>query len=173
MRWNLQVRASGAAAPPSATGPAPSQAWAAAGRAPRAGSELGLRPVAPAAPHAAPATSFAGPCGRWWPGPPGGRPGSAASRRRRKMAAGWRNQMAPGPLGVGPSRGGRRRAPAGVCVRGGGASSLTLLGPRSGRPPGRPGRGWGWQWGRGSPEPTRVHGARLARVALASCRARL
>lgn len=49
MRWNLQVRASGAAAPPSETGPAPSQALAAAGRAPRAGSELGLRPMAPAA----------------------------------------------------------------------------------------------------------------------------
>lgn len=38
--------------------------------------------------HAAPATSFAGPCGRWRSGPPGRRPGAAASRRRRKMAAG-------------------------------------------------------------------------------------
>lgn len=48
MRWNLQVRASAAAAPPSAAGPAPSQALAAGGRVPRAGSLLGLRRAAAA-----------------------------------------------------------------------------------------------------------------------------
>lgn len=42
--------------------------------------------------------------------------------------------MAPGPLGVGPSRGGLRQGPAGVCVLGGGASSLALPGPRSTKP---------------------------------------
>lgn len=39
MRWNLQARASAAAAPPSAAEPAPSQASAAASRVLRAGSE--------------------------------------------------------------------------------------------------------------------------------------
>lgn len=42
--------------------------------------------------------------------------------------------MAPGPLGVGPSRGGLRQGPEGVCVLDGGASSLALLGPRSTKP---------------------------------------
>lgn len=50
MRWNLQVRASVAAAPPSAAEPAPSQALAAAGRVLRAGSESGLRLAAAAGP---------------------------------------------------------------------------------------------------------------------------
>lgn len=43
------------------------------------------------APHAAPAVSVAGSCSCWRLEPPSDRPGAAASRRGRKMAAGWRN----------------------------------------------------------------------------------
>lgn len=50
MRWNLQVRATAAAAPPSAAEPAPPRASAVGGRVPRAGSESRLRPVVPAGP---------------------------------------------------------------------------------------------------------------------------
>lgn len=79
--------------------------------------------------------------------------------------------MAPGPLGVGPSRGGRRQGPAGVCVLDGRAPSLALLDSRSTKPPTLPGRGCGWQGsgGGGLPKPTQFSFACLACVPLAGC----
>lgn len=91
MRWNLQVRASVVAAPPSATEPAPSQALAAASRVLRAGSESGLRLAA----AAGPARCARGLRRRLMQVLAAGTTerslGAAASRRGRKMAAGWRN----------------------------------------------------------------------------------
>lgn len=79
--------------------------------------------------------------------------------------------MAPGPLGVGPSRGGLRQSPAAVCVLGGGASSLALPGPWSTKPPRQPGRGWGWQGCRGGglPKPAHSSSACLACMPLSGC----
>lgn len=83
--------------------------------------------------------------------------------------------MAPGPLGVGPSRGGLRQGPVGVCVLGGGACSLALLGPRSTKPRRQSGRGWGWQGSQGGGLPKASHSsvACLSCMPLADCTVRL
>lgn len=109
MRWNLQVRASAAAAPPSAARPAPSQASAAAGRVLRAGSELGLRPAAAAGP---------GRCSRDLRGRPVQAPAAGPAERAPRRSgepAGAENGGGPEELnGAGTPGGGpepRRTAP--------------------------------------------------------------
>lgn len=62
--------------------------------------------------------------------------------------------MAPGPLGVGPSRGGGRQGPAGVCLPGGGASQPSFAGALVGEVPQAAWVGLAAPWGRWtSPSP--------------------
>lgn len=144
MRWNLQVRASAAAAPPSAAGPGPFhfQARAAAGRVPRAGSELGRLPGGRGRPpHALPAPSLAGPCGRRRLGPASGRrrAGGGGKWRRRPGGTKWRRD----PWGWARAAADGARVPReSACLLPGLSAGLVWVGGGLG-PPGGPGPGVG------------------------------
>lgn len=144
MRWNLQVRASAAAAPPSAAKPAPSQALAVAGGGPRAGAESSLRPAAAARPRT-PRPRSPSPA----PAAAGGWNRRAIARALRRAGGGGKWRRAGGtkwrrdPWGWARVAEEGARGPRACACRAEELPSLALLGPRSAKFPRL--RGWGWQ----------------------------
>lgn len=170
MRWNLQVRASAAAAPPSAAGPAPSQASAPAGRVQRAGSQPGSRLAAPAGPARRDRGLLRRPVQALAAGTAERAPGRRGEPAGAENGGGLEELNGAGTPGGGPSRGARRRRPAGACVLGGGfPARLGRVRCRGG--PSGPGA-VGSEGG-GRPKPTRVPWAWSTCRPLAGCRVRL